>query len=191
MSFDGNTYWLERGKTYYREKRLRSNFYERQEKLIGTVVTACRPTSILELGCGYGRITRELAERMPMARIQAYDISPQQITAAREYCRSSPNINFGVMDIQVELFPRGFDLVICCEVLLHQPEEHFINIVNKALGSAKVLIHEIDLDWCEDDAVAEQCFYHDYRKVYQELGLKYRFHTDVEHAIMVVGRKLW
>ena len=62
-AFDVNEYWLRRGKTYVSEERLASEYYRRQERfLLDRLLSARLPMQrILELGCGFGRITRLLA----------------------------------------------------------------------------------------------------------------------------------
>lgn len=55
---------------------------------------------ILELGCGTGRMTRQLAEAFPQARITALDISPEMIAHARA---SVAGIDFRVADAEVHI----------------------------------------------------------------------------------------
>jgi trans-aconitate 2-methyltransferase len=42
------------------------------------------PAEIVDLGCGSGELTLELAERWPEARVTGVDSSPQMLQAARE-----------------------------------------------------------------------------------------------------------
>ena len=42
------------------------------------------PFSIVEIGCGTGQQTLQLSKIFPSAKIQAYDISPQNILLSRE-----------------------------------------------------------------------------------------------------------
>lgn len=69
---------------------------------------------ILELGCGTGQLTRELAAKYPEARITAYDIAPEMISHARD---RQNEVDFVVCDAEVELeklerLGERFDLVI-------------------------------------------------------------------------------
>jgi len=63
---------------------------------------------ILELGCGYGRITgcwRPLCQR----QIVALDLSPDQLARAREYCAGRSSITFHPYDFYSgRLSGRGF-----------------------------------------------------------------------------------
>lgn len=44
-----------------------------------------KPKRILEIGCGYGRLTREIRQRFPKADVLGFDINPAVLNAAREY----------------------------------------------------------------------------------------------------------
>lgn len=39
--------------------------------------------TVFEIGCGYGRITKAILQQFPNVKIQAIDLSPQQIRIAR------------------------------------------------------------------------------------------------------------
>ena len=68
---------------------------------------------VLELGCGYGRIMRELA---PYAEsITGIDISPDSIRFALDYLRDCPNCTAQVMDAYDLQFGPVFDVVLCLQ----------------------------------------------------------------------------
>jgi len=66
---------------------------------------------ILELGCGTGRMTRQLENAFPHARITAVDISPEMIRHARA---TSARVDFRVADAEVHLLSDAgeYDLVV-------------------------------------------------------------------------------
>ncbi len=47
-------------------------------------VGAERPRRVVDVGCGPGTLTAELARRWPEARLEAFDNSPEMVAAARE-----------------------------------------------------------------------------------------------------------
>lgn len=47
-------------------------------------VGAERPRRVVDLGCGPGNLTLQLARRWPDAVVEALDNSPEMVTAARE-----------------------------------------------------------------------------------------------------------
>jgi len=67
--------------------------------------------SVLELGCGTGRMTRQLARAFPQARMTAVDISPGMIGHAQA---SITGVDFRVADAEVHLLhdPGDYDLIV-------------------------------------------------------------------------------
>src|SRR4051794_27110273 len=45
---------------------------------------------VLDLGCGTGRVTGELAQRVPRGRVVALDRSPAMLATARDWLRARP-----------------------------------------------------------------------------------------------------
>ena len=73
--------------------------------------------SILDVGCGSGRVTAELAARCPGARVVGVDLAPEMVDfATRSYAR--PGLSFEVADAAALEFRQGFDLV-CSFACLH------------------------------------------------------------------------
>jgi malonyl-CoA O-methyltransferase len=89
-----------------------------QEQMAATLVGHARRhlagrtvRRILELGCGTGRMTRQLAEVFPQAHIAALDISPAMIAYART---SATGIDFRVADAEAHVRheQEQYDLII-------------------------------------------------------------------------------
>jgi len=71
--------------------------------------------SALEVGCGDGRILERLPERISTVGVE-YSYQATRRLAGRALCASSERLPFS---------DRSFDLVLCCEVLEHLPDEMF------------------------------------------------------------------
>src|SRR5436189_3719477 len=97
--FDVNRYWLERGATYLTEG-LPKDYHRLQERFLCDVLRAGQVPMgrVLELGCGFGRITRLLAGEFPRAQIHALDLSEDQLANARRLCAGCDNVTFGQYD---------------------------------------------------------------------------------------------
>lgn len=67
----------------------------------------------MDVGCGDGQITAELARALPRGRVLGIDQSPEMIRFARERFPSKqfPNLNFEVMDARALRFECQFDVV--------------------------------------------------------------------------------
>lgn len=70
-----------------------------------------RYTSILEIGCGTGRLTRELALSFSHAEIVAIDIAPGMIQIAQKRCHHLP-VKFLCMDAENLGGENSFDLIV-------------------------------------------------------------------------------
>jgi SAM-dependent methyltransferase len=120
---DPRVYWtLRGGDDYFREQEGQRARSERSEWIAGRVASY-RPTSILEVGCGYGKQLRAIRQcwDAPMVGI---DFSPTQIGRAKDYLDGLDRISL-VLGSGAELpFADGsFDLVLTSAVILHNPPE--------------------------------------------------------------------
>ena len=69
--------------------------------------------TIIDAGCGSGRVTELLLERLPEGRVIALDGSASMIDAARERLGAHANVEFAVMDLlELDLGGRQVDGVI-------------------------------------------------------------------------------
>jgi trans-aconitate 2-methyltransferase len=77
---------------------------------------------ILDLGCGDGRMTSEIAKLVPAGRVVGVDRSEEMVAFAAEHFRSS-NLSFQVADAAALTFREEFDLVYSSAVL-HWVQDH-------------------------------------------------------------------
>ena len=173
-AFNVNEYWLKRGRDYISEN-FPASFHRLQEKfLLDTLEAAQIPFErILEIGCGFGRITRLLAEKYPSAALTAVDLSEEQLKNARRYCAARDNIQFASYDFYSGApLPGGrHDLVIAIEVFLHHPETLLRSLLQRlALAAPNI----VNVDWSEDWPWPrpEHVWIHDYSVLYRALGLE-------------------
>ena len=103
--------------------------------------------SVLELGCGYGRITKLLLTKFPkmIKEYLAVDLSPHQIENAKKYVGSTDNkITFSVSDIQSLETNKKYNLVILSEVLLHVLPADIDSVLKKVISLSNKHIINID-----------------------------------------------
>jgi SAM-dependent methyltransferase len=172
--FDANTYWLKRGKVYLEEEQCYAAYHRVQERFLFDTLRKGRlpMQSILEVGCGFGRVTKLLAENYLSADIVALDISPDQLESARRNCAGIDRIRFEQFDLYSGApFPgTNYDAAIAVEVLLHHPRTLVRSTIEKLSTVARYLIN---IDWSEawPWKPPEHVCIHDYHAIYSEAGL--------------------
>lgn len=77
--------------------------------------------SILDLGCGDGRLTKQLADLVPKGAVLGIDASTGMINTAKEL--EGPNLSFARLDINAMKFNREFDLIFS-NAALHWVKDH-------------------------------------------------------------------
>ena len=80
---------------------------------------------ILDVGCGDGKVTAELARVVPKGSVTGIDASPEMIRFARKTFPPGkhPNLKFQVMDARHIRLARRFDIVFSSSVL-HWVDDH-------------------------------------------------------------------
>jgi trans-aconitate 2-methyltransferase len=80
---------------------------------------------ILDIGCGNGKVTAEIAERVPGGTVAGVDASAGMIAFAAAQCdpRLHPNLQFAVADARHLLYQHEFDLVVSFNALHWIPEQ--------------------------------------------------------------------
>ena len=172
--YEFDNYWIQRGKGYLMEfqnhPRAITRFRKKHEKLILDVLGAQKPfKSVLEVGCGFGRITRLILATFPdIEKYTAIDISPDQIRNAK-HIANSPLVEFQIInyeDMDWEL--NEFDIVLSVELLMHIPPERVGMYLSKMVLQAKKAV--VNADWYDDNKVGEckggYCFIHPYKELY-------------------------
>jgi trans-aconitate methyltransferase len=80
---------------------------------------------VLDVGCGDGKVSAELAAALPRGRVLGVDIAPEMIRFARKQFPQTrhANLEFAVMDARALRFEREFDLVFS-NATLHWVDDH-------------------------------------------------------------------
>jgi trans-aconitate 2-methyltransferase len=93
---------------------------------------------VLDLGCGSGRVTSEIAARVPQGSVVGVDASAEMIGFASHQFASPawPNLHFETHDIRNLPFRREFDLLVSFNALHWIPDqEHALRSIRSALKS--------------------------------------------------------
>lgn len=76
------------------------------------------PRRVVDLGCGPGTLTAQLAARWPGALVEGLDSSPEMIGHAREQV---PGVRFHLADVRDWTMPEDCDVLVCAATLQWVP----------------------------------------------------------------------
>lgn len=97
---------------------------------------------ILDVGCGDGRITAELAKRAITGHVDGVDISPSMIQSASDRFAEFPNLHFKLSSIEDADFPESFDLItsFSCFHWLKEPQKILQKLASRLVRGGELLI---------------------------------------------------
>ncbi|MBV8808856.1 MAG: methyltransferase domain-containing protein [Acidobacteriaceae bacterium] len=78
---------------------------------------------VLDVGCGDGRITAQIAKRVPRGAVIGVDASREMIAFATRRSADQPNLSFEVADARRLPFREEFDLVVSFNALHWVPDQ--------------------------------------------------------------------
>lgn len=100
-------------------------------------------TNIVDVGCGDGRLTREIKLAFPDRHVFGIDYSGRAINLAQAMNQDIPDLNFLAIDITKEPLEKKFDMAILMEVFEHVPIiecDVFLESLSKLLNENGQLI---------------------------------------------------
>lgn len=129
MSYNNKEYWQNRWKNNVYKDEFKThtkeidNIFNNQELDLISLLDKINidPKKILEVGCGFGRLTKILSKKFPDATIVAIDIAKEAVDETNKL--NLPNVKALQKDILNEKVDEHFDLIFFREVLLHFPDE--------------------------------------------------------------------
>ena len=154
MTYDPRTYWTEAPAMKVRPA------HEAQATALMDAVGRKQVSSILEVGCGFGRIGKLLTDKWPNASYTGVDISPDRIAEARAALPEHAALE--VADLLEFDTDESFDLVVAVEVLMHIPPEQVEDAVERLQLWSHRHIYTVDWDTPIDKPIASHNFLHDY-----------------------------
>jgi SAM-dependent methyltransferase len=174
MSYNPGEYWTERGKVYKQNFKYDENF-KLQEQILVDYLKKFSFSTVLEVGCGFGRVTRLLLSNFPhIKEYFAFDLSPHQIENAKLNIQDAnvgkEKIKFMVSDIQSFQSEKGYDLVVASEVFMHILPSEINGIIRKLTNFSNE--HVCNIDWYEEKPPkkAESFnFIHQYEQIYGDI----------------------
>lgn len=118
---DPRRYWTFRGGEDYFLEQEGQPARTMRAAWIADRLAAYRPLSILEVGCGYGKLMREIGQRLDIP-IVGVDFSAPQLDRARDFLVETRGVELILARGEALPFAdRSFDMVVTSAVVLHNP----------------------------------------------------------------------
>lgn len=187
MMFD-KEWWLKHGATYKDEFDFSIDAYKAQEEALAGILQGFSGIfSVLEIGCGFGRITQIAQPILSKADYVATDISAHAVDRAKEALGDI--VKWGTLDLDDPPLKEEFALVLISEVLMHRTPVEVIEDVKKLAAMAFGFI--INIDWYQPDfrKASPGCYRHDYVELFKPYGETHRIEVPTaRQAIWITER---
>ena len=145
--YDSRQFWGNQGFTHSKDetalkrKGWVADVMDAQERILPQLVIAIQPKSVLEVGCGYGRMTKLIRSVSSVERYLALDLSAERIQEAR---RDVPNVEYRERDFGDAAISEKFDLVFACQVLMHIEPPQIANFIRAMKRCSKMYVLNLD-----------------------------------------------
>ncbi len=108
--------------------------------------------SILDVGCGGGHFTIQLAKQFPSAQVVGIDISSPAVKFAKKRLREArvKNVEFVVpKSVKLNYPPNSFDVVTATLVCHHMNDEDLVEFLKKSyqIAKEKIIINDLHRHW--------------------------------------------
>jgi SAM-dependent methyltransferase len=166
MVFNPRTYWPAMGPWLAGPGAVSPEHIALESILVNLLPSLNPISSVLDVGCGRGRLASLLGEVLPSAHYTGLDIGLAQVQAT-EAVRPDGNVyHTPIQDFDPK---HRFDLVLSSEVLMHIPPNEIEQVAHKmsTIASKYILL----IEWTEpigDVVPAEWNWIHDYRALFGE-----------------------
>ena len=169
FKYEPEKFWLKRGKTFYNDNPYNDETYRKQEKKLLDYISKLDFSSVLEVGCGFGRITKLLLDRFNIREYLATEYSPDLIKHVMYHTVDFGNIQFKTAMIQELEVEKKYDLVLGTEVLQHIPPHEIKLVIDKLVSMSSKHVVNVDT-WLErtPQNLARHVFIHNYVELYRK-----------------------
>lgn len=167
MTFDPRTYWPAMG-PWLAGPGAVSPEHIRIEQLLTDLLPSLNPIhSVLDVGCGRGRLAALLKDVLPAAKYTGVDIGEAQTQATQAVRPDGAVYTVPIQDFDTK---HTFDLILCSEVLMHIPPYEMPEVADRLIRMATKAI--VLIEWTQpigDVPAAEWNWIHDYRSLFPNI----------------------
>lgn len=140
-SFDPAAYWSQRGKIY-EQQAIDGGWWDGEQEHLPDLLGKLKFSSVLEVGCGFGRVGASIKRLWPDIDYTGIDISADLVEGARKRLPDSEIIEADLVTFETD---RQWDLVLAISALSHIPPEDIDGVVTKVKKWARRDI--VVVDW--------------------------------------------
>lgn len=175
IKFNPEKYWIRRGKVYHSwynglSEKEKQSYLANENHLLNSLKTLGFK-SILEVGCGFGRILKLVNSNFKLERVVGVDLSKDQLENARKYIGATKvGLHQGTI-YSLDFPDNSFDLVLTSEVLMHVPPDKIRAAMKELIRVSKK--HVLNMEFYKKDFrgdLAEHNWTHNYPELYKEIG---------------------
>lgn len=99
--------------------------------------------SILDLACGTGILTQQIAQKIPNAKIVGVDVTPSYLEIAKKKLASNPNISFVQQDAEKLNLNTKFDCITSSYIPKYCTAEILVKTcLNHLKPGGKIILHD-------------------------------------------------
>lgn len=183
MTFDPRTYWPAMGPWLAGPGAI-SPEHIRIEGLLRQLLPELAPIhSVLDVGCGRGRLASVLGEVLPSAHYSGLDIGEAQVQATSEVRPDGTLYKVPIQDFNPK---HKYDLVLVSEVLMHIPPNEIKVVCDKLLKMANRYV--LAIEWTQPIGtlpVAEWNWLHDYRALFGDEHIEQETVQDLQSIFLI------
>ncbi len=147
--------------------------------------------AILDLGCGTGKLTVELARLAPQGRVTGLDPSPEMLAKAREASAAFGNLRLLELPAQTMEFVDEFDLVFSNSALhwVKEQEEVMSRVSRSLRKGGRIALQMPAKNFCAEffDAVDGAVSSLGYERFFEKWQAPWRFPAKEEYEALLAG----
>ena len=173
--FDYKKYW-ENNKTDMVDQAKPSGTRQVQIEKIIEVLKPFDFNSVLELGIGFGRVTKEILDHYKIDRYTGLDLSQRYLDMVVERIPKVATVQSTIQDFETD---ESWDIVLAVEFLMHIPPQDIDKTIKKMADWSRKAIVSLDYYPTKEarfEKLADHNWEYDYKEKYEKYGLNVTIH---------------
>ncbi len=174
---------------FFNKVDFQSQGYKRQEEVFRGFLKGLRALkelhedqkpieTVLEVGCGNGRMLKTIIEELHPSIYDTVDIKIDD--SIKPLFNNWYEMDITNNDFDEVIRGKQYDLILASEVFMHIKPEDISPIISKLTKLLAPNAIIINIDWVYQPQESTWCYIHDYDKLYRINGLHPMFEADIK-----------